>query len=147
MTTKTKKPVITYVLWTVQVLLAALFLFGGVMKLISPIEALEAQQSTFSGAFLRFIGLVEFLGAIGLIVPAATRILPFLTPLAAIGLAIVMVGATWFNVVLQGIGAGSITAIIGGLLLFVAYRRRDSFATRGAPSLQDPAPLANIAGS
>ena len=69
-------------LWTVQGLLAALFLFAGGMKLVTPIAALT-QQIALPGLFLRFIGLVEVLGALGLILPGLLRIRPALTPLAA----------------------------------------------------------------
>ena len=81
------------ILWTVQGLLAALFLFAGGMKLVMPIEQLEA-QSHMSGGFLRFIGVVEVLGALGLVLPGLTGIAPILTLLAAAGLVIVTIGAT-----------------------------------------------------
>jgi hypothetical protein len=80
-------------LWTLQALLAALFLFAGGMKLALPIEALTA-QSPFPGWFLRFIGAAEVAGALGLILPEALRIRRELTPLAALCLTIIMVGAT-----------------------------------------------------
>ena len=84
-------------LWVVQVLLAALYLMAGFMKLTQPLDALAAMNMawapTFPELFVRFVGLMEILGALGLILPAATRILPFLTPLAALGLSVVQVGA------------------------------------------------------
>src|SRR4030095_12015784 len=80
------------VLWVVQVLLAALFLFAGVMKLVMPLDQLVGAVA-LSGALLPFIGVVETLGALGLILPALLRIRPGLTPLAAVGLVIIMVGA------------------------------------------------------
>ena len=83
----------TYALWIVQVLLALLFLFAGGTKLIQPIEVLT-QQTPLPGLFVRFIGVAEVLGAIGLILPGLLRIRPWLTPLAAIGLGIIMIGAT-----------------------------------------------------
>ena len=67
------------VLWVVQVLLAALFLFAGVMKLVMPLDQL-AGPVELPGAFIRFIGVVEVLGALGLILPALLRIRPGLTP-------------------------------------------------------------------
>src|SRR5213075_3148806 len=81
------------VLWVIQGLLAALFLFAGVMKLVLPIEAMAGPMA-LPGAFLRFIGVAETLGAIGLILPGLTRIRPDLTPAAAAGLVIIMIGAT-----------------------------------------------------
>ena len=86
----------TYVLWIVQVLLAALFLFAGVMKLILPLDKMTGPVPV-PGLFLRFIGVCETLGALGLILPGLFRIRPGLTPLAAAGLVIIMLGATVLN--------------------------------------------------
>ena len=80
-------------LWIVQGVLALVFLFAGGMKLITPIEVLSV-MSPFPGEFIRFIGVCEVLGAVGLILPYALRILPGLTALAAAGLVVIMVGAT-----------------------------------------------------
>src|ERR1039457_3892304 len=88
-----------YALWIVQGLLALLFLFSGGMKLVLPIEAMT-KQMPLPGLFLRFIGVAEVLGAIGLILPGLLRIRRSLTPLAAAGLVIIMIGATaltWAN--------------------------------------------------
>ena len=82
-----------YALWTVQVLLAALFLFGGVVKLTMPIEEMTAVVP-LPGLFIQFIAVCEVLGSIGLVIPGLTRIQPILTPIAAAGLVIIMVGAT-----------------------------------------------------
>jgi uncharacterized membrane protein YphA (DoxX/SURF4 family) len=88
-------------LWIVQGLLALLFLFAGGMKFVMPVSAMTAQSPVqFSGAFIHFIGLAEMLGALGLILPGLTRIRTGLTPLAAAGLVIIMIGAT--VVTLQG---------------------------------------------
>jgi len=73
------------VLWIVQALLAALFLFAGSMKFIMPIEEMTKQMPSMPGWFLRFIGVVEILGGLGLILPGLLRIKPGLTPLAAAG--------------------------------------------------------------
>jgi hypothetical protein len=80
-------------LWATQGALAALFVFAGSGKLFGSSEAI-AETSDFPVLFLRFIGACELLGAIGLIAPWALRIKPGLTPLAAAGLTIIMVGAT-----------------------------------------------------
>lgn len=113
----------TYVLWTIQVLLALLFLFAGSMKWIQPIEEMTKQVPNMPGWFLRFIGLAEMLGGLGLLLPGLLRIRPGLTPLAAAGLVIIMIGAT---VVTLMIGAGAMALIplaVGILAAFVAYGR------------------------
>ncbi|MDP8924013.1 MAG: DoxX family protein [Chloroflexota bacterium] len=80
-------------LWTVQGLLAALFLFAGGVKLATPLDEM-VDQSGLPGALILFIGVAEVLGALGLILPGLLRIAPGLTPLAAAGLVIIMSGAT-----------------------------------------------------
>src|SRR5437899_11773098 len=85
----------TYALWIVQGLLALTFLFAGGTKLVLPIEEMTKQMPLpLPGLFLRFIGVAEVVGAIGLILPGLLRIRPGLTPLAAAGLVIIMIGAT-----------------------------------------------------
>jgi uncharacterized membrane protein YphA (DoxX/SURF4 family) len=110
-------------LWIIQVLLALLFLFGGVMKLIMPIEAMT-QQVHLPGLFLRFIGVCEVLGGIGLIVPAMVRIRPELTPLAAALLVIIMIGAVVLTLMTGTIGQALMPLVTGLLLAFVAYGRQ-----------------------
>ena len=80
-------------LWIVQALLALLFLFAGGMKLVLPLEKM-AGPIPLPGLFLRFIGVCEVLGGLGLILPGLVGIRTGLTPLAAVGLVIIMVGAT-----------------------------------------------------
>jgi hypothetical protein len=109
-------------LWVVQGLLAALFLFAGGMKLITPVEALA--MSPFSGEFIRFIGVCEVLGALGLILPCALRILPVLTPLAAAGLVVIMAGATVSTFALGGGLLAAPTVVLGLLAAVVTYGRR-----------------------
>lgn len=109
-------------LWMAQALLAVLFLFAGVTKLVLPIEAM-AGPIAFPGWFLRFIGVVETLGAIGLILPWLFQIYPELTPLAASGLVIVMVGATAVTLI-GGLGVGALMPFaVGALAAWVAYGR------------------------
>ena len=109
-------------LWIVQILLAALFLFAGVMKLVLPLEALKGPVS-MPGFLLRFIGLAEVLGAIGLILPGLFRIRPGLTPLAAAGLVIIMIGAVVITLLGDAVAAALIPLVVGLLLAFVAYGR------------------------
>jgi hypothetical protein len=98
-------------LWTVQGLLAVMFLFAGGMKWAMPIAMLEA-QSHLPGAFVRFIGVCEVLGALGLILPGLFRIRTDLTFLAAVGLVLIMTGATTIT-----LGQGQILPAIGPLVL------------------------------
>jgi uncharacterized membrane protein YphA (DoxX/SURF4 family) len=117
----------TYVLWIVQVLLALLFLFAGGMKLVISPDVLASMgspnQILLPGWFVRFIGVVEVLGALGLLLPGLLRIKPWLTPLAAAGLVVVMIGATALNVAADGVAAGVVPLVAGLLAAFVAYGR------------------------
>jgi uncharacterized membrane protein YphA (DoxX/SURF4 family) len=122
----------TYALWTVQALLAALFLFAGGTKLVLPIEEMT-KQMPMPGPFLRFIGVAEVLGAVGLVLPGLLRIRPGLTPLAAAGLVIVMIGATVVTFAAGGAGQALLPAVVGLLAAFVAYGR-----WRLAPAGQAP---------
>jgi uncharacterized membrane protein YphA (DoxX/SURF4 family) len=112
----------TYALWIVQGLLALLFLFAGVMKFIMPIEEMT-KEIQMPGAFLRFIGVVEILGALGLILPSLLRIRPGLTPLAAAGLVIVMIGATVIGLMIGSVVTALMPFVVGLLAAFVAYGR------------------------
>ena len=109
-------------LWIVQGLLALLFLFAGGMKLVVPIEKL-AGQVPLPGAFMRFIGVAEVLGAIGLILPQLLGIRPGLTPLAAAGLVIIMIGATAVTLAGGAVAQAPIPLVVGLLAAFVAYGR------------------------
>ena len=126
-------------LWIVQGLLAALFLFAGGMKLITPVEVLSA-MSPFPGEFIRFIGVCEVLGAVGLILPYALRILPGLTSLAAAGLVVIMVGATVSTLAIGGGLLALPTLLLGLLAALVAYGRRPPLPQAGmARSMLQPA--------
>jgi uncharacterized membrane protein YphA (DoxX/SURF4 family) len=111
-------------LWIVQVLLALLFLFAGGMKLVLPIEEMTKQMPLpLPDLFLRFTGIVEVLGAIGLILPWLLRIRPGLTPVAATGLVIVMIGATVYTLAAGDIASALMPLVVGILAAFVAYGR------------------------
>src|SRR4029453_7599456 len=110
------------VLWIVQVLLAALFLLPGAMKRVMPLEQLVGPVA-LPGTFIRFIGLVEVLGAFGLILPSLLRIRPGLTPLAAAGLVIIMVGAVVITQMGGDLAPAVIPLVVGLLAAFVAYGR------------------------
>src|SRR6058998_2887317 len=107
-------------LWIVQGVLAAIFLFAGGMKLVLPLEKLTGPVAV-PGLFLRFIGVCEVLGALGLILPGLMRIKPGLTPLAAAGLVIIMIGATVITLVAGEIVPALISLVVGALAAFVAY--------------------------
>jgi hypothetical protein len=120
-----RKLILTSVLWSIQGLLALLFLFAGSIKLIMPIEMLMAQMSLpLPGLFLRFIGTAEVAGAIGLILPGLLRIRPILTPLAACGLLIIMIGATVVTLASGGGVSALVPLMVGLLCAFAAYGRR-----------------------
>jgi len=116
-------------LWVIQGLLAALFLFAGSMKLILPIEAMAGPVS-LPGWFLRFIGVAEVTGAIGLILPWLTRIQPRLTPMAASGLVIIMSGATAITVIGGPAATAAVPFVVGLLAATVAYSRWQTLATQ-----------------
>jgi DoxX-like protein len=109
-------------LWIVQGLLAIIFLVVGGMKLVLPLDALKG-PIPLPGPFMRFIGVSEVLGAIGLILPGLLRIRPGLTPLAAAGLAIITTGATVITVMGTGVAPALVPLTVALLSAFVAYGR------------------------
>jgi uncharacterized membrane protein YphA (DoxX/SURF4 family) len=109
-------------LWGVQGLLAALFLFAGGMKLVMPLEMMKGPVE-LPGLLLRFIGVVEVLGAIGLILPELLKIKRILTPLAAAGLVIIMTGATVITLISGDVAPAVVPFIVGLLAASVAYGR------------------------
>jgi hypothetical protein len=127
-------------LWVVQGVLAALFLFAGGMKLITPVEVLSV-MSPFPGEFIRFIGACEVLGALGLVLPWALGIRCELTPLAAAGLVIIMIGATVSTLAIGGGVLALVDVVIGVLAATAVYGRREALrALRPmAPRLQPAA--------
>jgi uncharacterized membrane protein YphA (DoxX/SURF4 family) len=115
-----------YVLWVLQVLLGLAFVAAGFPKLIQPYAELAQQLAWVSDVpegLVRFIGVAEVLGGLGLILQAATRILPWLTPVAAAGLALDMLLATLFHLVRGEGGVGVVPLLLGLLAALVAYGR------------------------
>ena len=111
-------------LWIIQALLAALFIFAGGMKLVLPLDKLTGPvPMPVPGLFLRFIGVCELLGGLGLILPSLLRIRPGLTPLAAVGLVIIMIGATWITLSTMDMASAVVPFVVGILAAFVAYGR------------------------
>jgi uncharacterized membrane protein YphA (DoxX/SURF4 family) len=118
-------------LWVVQVLLALLFLFAGGTKVAMPAAELTGQSPLPTG-FLRFIGVMEILGGLGLVLPGMLRTRMALTPLAAAGLSIIMIGAVVVTIKTMGSAPATLPLVTGALSLFVAYGRW-RLAPLGAP--------------
>ncbi len=120
-------------LWTVQILLALIFAMTGTMKVVQPIAALAGSLPALAHvppALVRFIGIAELLGAAGLILPAATRIAPVLTPVAAGALTLVMLLASLVHISRGEFTALVVPVVVGALCAFVAWGR-----SRKAPIL------------
>jgi uncharacterized membrane protein YphA (DoxX/SURF4 family) len=109
--------------WIVSGLLALAFLFIGGTKLITPAADLESMAQGVPVILLRIAGTAEVLGALGLVLPAATRVVPVLTPCAASGLVLTMIGATITNIVIGEYALVAQTVVLGGLAAFVAWAR------------------------
>jgi len=114
------------VLWIIQGLLAAVLLFAGGLKLALPVEQLSGPVA-LPGGFIRFIGVAEVAGAFGLILPGLLRIRPALTPLAALGLVTIMIGATVVTLAGGMLAPALIPPVVGTLAATVAYGRRVAF--------------------
>lgn len=112
------------ILWTIQILLALLFLFAGGNKFLMPVDQMtKGLPSIFAnGGFVHFIGVCEVLGGLGLVLPGLLKIKPVLTVLAACGLVIIMIGATVISAPL-GVGMAAIPLVTCMLSGFVAYGR------------------------
>jgi hypothetical protein len=117
----------TYILWFIQALLALLFLFAGGTKLVLPLDVMKSMgspnQILLPGLLIRFLGVVEVLGALGLILPGLLRIKPGLTPAAAAGLTVIMIGAVALTIAGDGVAAALFPFVTGLLTAFVAYGR------------------------
>jgi len=116
---------LTIALWIAQILLALVFGFAGSMKILTPIEELAKNAAWIkdSELLIRFIGTSEVAGALGMLLPALTRIKPKLTSLAAVGLFIIMVLATGFHLMRGEAKFTPMTLALGALAAFVAWGR------------------------
>lgn len=111
-------------LWIIQILLALLFLFSGVVKLVTPVAEMTKQMVVpLPGLFLQFIGVCEVLGAVGLVLPALLRIKPSLTPFAALCLAVITLGATGVTLAGGAVMLAVFPLIVCLLCVLVAYGR------------------------
>lgn len=110
-------------MWVGQGVLAGLFLFAGGFKLMAPAEMMMEGPVVLPVLLLRFIGLCEVLGAVGLILPGVFRIHRELTPLAAAGLVIIMTGAAVLTAIGGQVGGAVVPFIIGILLITIGRGR------------------------
>lgn len=113
-------------LWIAQILLAAFFLLAGYMHAFMPIEQatkIAAWIASAPEALVRFIGVAELAGAIGLVLPAATRVKPWLTPLAAAGLVVIMLLAMLVHIVRGEVSLLDRNLAALGIAAFVLWGR------------------------
>jgi uncharacterized membrane protein YphA (DoxX/SURF4 family) len=111
------------VVWIASALLALTFLVAGGGKLLASAADLHQSAQGVPVALIRFVGVAEVLGALGLVLPAATRVLPVLTPVAATGLLVTMVGATITNVAVGEPTTAALTIVLGIVAALVAWAR------------------------
>jgi uncharacterized membrane protein YphA (DoxX/SURF4 family) len=113
-------------LWVVQVLLAAFFLMAGINHGLSPIGVVPQGAPWIADipAWLaRFIGFAELAGGVGIVLPAATRVMPWLTPFAAAGLAVIMALAVPFHLMRGEANLIGLHVVVALLAAFVAWGR------------------------
>jgi len=123
---KPKTKVIHIVLWIFQIILGIMFLLGGAAKAFQPLEELTKQLAwaeEVSIYKIRLAGISEILGALGLVLPSIFRKVPILTPLAALGLALIMVLAAEIHLYRREFFEAGINAIIFCIMLFIAWGR------------------------
>jgi uncharacterized membrane protein YphA (DoxX/SURF4 family) len=113
----------TKLLWILQAILAILFVFAGITKLVAdPVQL--AADSHLPATFLHFVSICEILGAVGLIIPGVTGIQMSVTPVAAAGLVVIMIGAVVSTVMYQTVALAIFPAVVGLLLIVVVIGRR-----------------------
>lgn len=117
-------------LWIVQVVVAAVFLFAAYAKLTMP-AAQMAKMSPLPVPFLRFIAVCELAGALGLILPGLLHVHEELTPLAAAGLLIIMIGAVTVTVATMPVTFAILPFVNGLLTLYIVYRQWGKLRRRG----------------
>ena len=118
-----------YALWGAQAALAALFLFGGASKFFMSAETMT-KEIDWPMWFLYFIGAAEIAGGLGLLLPGISGIQRWLTPVAAGGLIIIMIGAAVSTAIAMSIGAAAMPFVVGLVAAAVLYARRDWLAER-----------------
>jgi uncharacterized membrane protein YphA (DoxX/SURF4 family) len=111
------------VLWILQALLALVFLAHGLMFLMPPPEIAAQMNANLPRWFTLFLGVAEVAAGIGLVVPGVTRIKPVLVPAAALGIVIVLVGATIYHVMRNEMSSAVITGVLLVMAIVVAHGR------------------------
>src|SRR4051812_25875612 len=125
-------------LWILQILLAAMFFFHGWIFLNPPAELVDIMNSQLNPAFRIFLGIAEWLGAIGLLLPGITGIQPQLTAWAAAGLAIIVACASVLHTTRGEYSSAITTAILCLMACFVAYMRWKQYAKPEEEAIQEP---------
>jgi uncharacterized membrane protein YphA (DoxX/SURF4 family) len=110
-------------LWVAQIGLGALFIFAGAMKFIMPMEDMQ-KEIAWSPWFMYFIGSAEIAGGLGLILPGVTKIARGLTPVAGMGLIVIMIGAVTTTAATMGVLAALYPLVVGLVALAVVHGRR-----------------------
>jgi hypothetical protein len=132
-------------LWVAQAVLFVVFALTGLLKLTAPIDRLAPVMSWVSHvppALVRFIGVAELAGALGVLLPALTRVQPWLTPLAALGLAVAMALAVPVHLVEGEPGRALVPLALGALAAFVAWGRHVRAPIAPRPARDHPGRLA-----
>lgn len=113
------------VIWILQIAIAGMFIMSGFMKVSTPIEVMAEKMPWVKemAGLVRFIGITEILGGLGLVLPSLLKIKPFLTTWAGIGLALIMVFAMVFHIARSEYASLPINIILGGIALYVAWAR------------------------
>lgn len=123
----TDKPnLLNIIIWTVQTVLALVFLLVGSAKIFMPIQELSSQMFFVTDVpkmLTRFIGIAEVLGGLGLILPSIFQVKPFLTPLAALGLLTIMILAIGFHIYRGEYIMIGFNMLIGAIAIYVAWAR------------------------
>ncbi len=126
MTTVKNQKGLNIALWIGQFLLASMFIMAGWMKSVQPIEELGKSLpwvNEVSAGLVRFIGVSELAGGLGILLPSLLKFKPFLAPLAALGLAVIMVLAFGYHVIRAEYSALGINVLLAAIAVFIAWGR------------------------
>jgi len=124
---KTTSQTLNIFLWIGQVLLAFMFIYAGVMKTFQPIDELSQMLpwvTEYSKGFVRFVGLADLVGGIGVLLPYLFRWKTELTRLAALGIVTIMILAIGFHIIRGEYVALPMNIVLGGIAIFIAWGRK-----------------------